>query len=296
MADAQIGDTLVWEYSNLKPLQTRNFRADVRTAVVPPGTPVQVFAQTQNGPDVDESNNTFLVDAKVQSSYDPNDKAVSHETLPVAQLSESELLYTIRFQNLGNIATDFITIRDTLSAAIDPSSIQVLRSSHKYSWSMEDGHILVFSFNPIALAPASVDSLRSQGFVQFAARLHEDLQAGADIANTAHIYFDFNPAVVTNTVHTVIQTVATLEPAREALRLEVFPNPAREQVTLRLPEGLGMAAGRIEIFDMNGKLLLFRQTQSDMETINAGDLSAGSYWCRWQQGRRSFWGKLIVVR
>ncbi|MEZ4939325.1 MAG: T9SS type A sorting domain-containing protein [Saprospiraceae bacterium] len=296
MADAQIGDTLVWEYSNLKPLQTRNFRADVRTAVVPPGTPVQVFAQTQNGPDVDESNNTFLVDAKVQSSYDPNDKAVSHETLPVAQLSESELLYTIRFQNLGNIATDFITIRDTLSAAIDPSSIRVLRSSHKYSWSMEDGHILVFSFNPIALAPAGVDSLRSQGFVQFAARLHDDLQAGADIANTAHIYFDFNPAVVTNTVHTVIQTVATLEPAKEALRLEVFPNPAREQVTLRLPEGFGKVAGRIEIFDTNGKLLLFRQTQSDMEAINAGDLSAGSYWCRWQQGPRSFWGKLIVVR
>ncbi|MCB9330691.1 MAG: T9SS type A sorting domain-containing protein [Lewinellaceae bacterium] len=296
MADAQIGDTLVWEYSNLKPLQTRKFRADVRTAVVPPGTPVQVFAQTQNGPDVDESNNAFLLDAKVQSSYDPNDKAVSHETVPVAQLSESELLYTIRFQNLGNIATDFITIRDTLSAAIDPSSIRVLRSSHKYSWSMEDGHILVFSFNPIALAPAGVDSLRSQGFVQFAARLRDDLQAGADIANTAHIYFDFNPAVVTNTVHTVIQTVATLEPAKEALRLEVFPNPAREQVTLRLPEGFDKVAGRIEIFDTNGKLRLFRQTQSNMETINASDLSSGSYWCRWQQGQRSFWGKLIVVR
>ncbi len=295
MADAQIGDTLIWEYANLKPLQVRKFRIDVRTAVVPPGAPVQVFAQTLNGPDVDEADNHFLLDAKVQSSYDPNDKAVSHETVAVDQLSEGELVYTIRFQNLGNIATDFITIRDTLSNAIDASSIRALQGSHKYTWSLEESRILVFRFNPIALTPVSTDSLRSQGFVQFAARLRNDLQVGADIANTAHIYFDFNPAVVTNTVHTVIQTVATLEPANQALQLEVFPNPAREQVTLRLPEALNMTGGRVEIFSTTGKLVLVQQIREGTTTVDVYGLSAGTYWCRWQQEQRSIWGKLIVV-
>ncbi len=294
--DMQSGDTLIWWYDNLKPLWAQQYRIHVRTAIVPPGTPIHLLAEATGGADVDLSNNSAIIDATVVSSYDPNDKAVSRHALPLEEADDSELIYTIRFQNLGNIATDFITIRDTLSDAIDPGSLRVTYASHNYTWSMEDNRVLVFKFNPISLSPASTDSLRSQGFVQFTAHLRSGLQPGANIANTAHIYFDFNPAVVTNTVHTIIQTVVVFEPSVRARQLEIFPNPAQDQVTLRLPEDATGGAGRIEVFNAGGRLIRTETGQDTMATLWVDKLPAGIYWCRWRVGQTAYWGKLLVAR
>jgi hypothetical protein len=295
VADEKIGDTLIWDYVNLQPLKERKFQVDVKTAVVPPGEPVLVKAETFNGADVNMTNNVALLDGQVVSSFDPNDKAVSESHVPVNETDDEELVYTVRFQNLGNIETDFITVRDTLSESLDAASVRVLTASHLYEWHIEGGRVLVFRFNPVRLAPASEDSLRSQGFVQFAARLKPGLQVGAAIANTAHIYFDFNPAVVTNTVVTSVTVVATFEPSRRALPLEVFPNPASSRVTLRLPEGIA-GAGRIEIFSAEGRLVYSAAAQGVSQEIELSGISAGAYWCRWTAEGKVFWGKVAVGR
>ena len=292
-ADAMVGDTLVWNYTKLALLKERRFQVDVKTAIVPPGTPVFVKTETINGGDVDLSNNLAVLNEQVVSSYDPNDKSVSAIQVPVNEADGEELFYTIRFQNLGNIETDFITVRDTLSAALDAASVRVLNASHPLEWRIEDGHILVFNFSPIRLAPAAEDSLRSQGVVQFAARLKPGLQAGAVIANTAHIYFDFNPAVVTNTVVTSIAVVATFEPSNRALPLDIFPNPAGSRATLRLPEGV-LGAGNIEIFSTNGRLVYATVAQGNAQEVELSSMVAGTYWCRWTTAGKVFWGKLVV--
>lgn len=155
--------------------------------------------------------------------------------------------------------------------------------------------MLVFRFNPIRLAPASEDSLRSQGFVQFAARLKPGLEVGDEIVNTAHIYFDFNPAVVTNTVVTSVTVVATFEPSRRALLLDIFPNPASSRVTLRLPEGIA-GAGIIEIFSAEGRLVYSAAAQGVSQEIELVGIAAGAYWCRWTAGGKVFWGKVAVTR
>jgi uncharacterized repeat protein (TIGR01451 family) len=294
-ADEKIGDTLIWNYANLQPLKERKFQVDVKTTVVPPGEPVLVKAETINGADIDLANNVAVLDEQVVSSYDPNDKSVSATHVPVNEADGEELTYTVRFQNLGNIETDFITIRDTLSESLDVASVRVLTASHPYEWHIEDGRVLVFRFNPLRLAPASEDNLRSQGFVQFAARLKPGLQVGAAIANTAHIYFDFNPAVVTNTVVTSIAVVATFEPSQRALPLDIFPNPASGRVTLRLPEGIA-GAGRIEIFSAEGRLVYSAAVQGSSQEIELAGIAAGAYWCRWTVEGKVFWGKVAVGR
>ncbi|MBV6439018.1 MAG: hypothetical protein EPGJADBJ_00648 [Saprospiraceae bacterium] len=294
-ADAIIGDTLIWDFANLQPLKERKFQVDVKTAVVPPGEPVFVKAETFNGADVDMTNNTAVLDEQVVSSYDPNDKAVSETHVPVNEADEEELVYTVRFQNLGNVETDFITVRDTLSAALDAASVRVLTASHPWELHIEDGRVLVFRFNPIRLAPASEDSLGSQGFVQFAIRMKPGLEVGNEIANTAHIYFDFNPAVVTNTVVTSIAVVATFEPSQRALPLEVFPNPAGSRVTLRLPEGFE-GEGRIEIFSVKGRLVYSAAALGSSQEIDLSGVPTGVYWCRWTAGGKVFWGKAAVQR
>ncbi|HRI61302.1 MAG TPA: hypothetical protein PK228_16290, partial [Saprospiraceae bacterium] len=294
-ADAIIGDTLIWNYDNLLPLKERKYQVDVSTALVPPGTPVLIQAEVLTASDVDFSNNIAVLDGQVVSSYDPNDKSVSATHVPVNEADAEELVYTVRFQNLGNIETDFITVRDTLSVSLDAASVRILTSSHPYEWHIEDGRILVFRFNPIRLAPVAEDSLRSQGFVQFAARLKPGLQVGEEIANTAHIYFDFNEAIVTNTVVTSIAVVATFEPSRRALPLDIFPNPASSHVTLRLPEGVG-GEGRIDIFSVEGKLIYSTSAQGNTQEIELRNMAAAAFWCRWTVEGKVFWGRLIVQR
>ena len=295
-ADGQQGDTLVWTYDNLSPLQERKFQVEVKTAVAPPGTPVLVQAEAQTASDADAMNNKAVLDMQVLASYDPNDKTVSAASIPVNQVDGQDLTYTVRFQNLGNIETDFITVRDTLSASLDATSIRVLAASHPYEWKIEEGRILVFRFSPIRLAPAATDSLQSQGLIQFAAKLRTGLQVGDEIANTAHIYFDFNPAVVTNTVVTGIQIVSTFEPSQSARLLDIFPNPAGSEVTLRLPETIS-GVGRIEIFSTAGRLAYAATVPAvHTQTVQLFALDTGFYWCRWTTAGVAYWGKLMVQR
>ena len=293
-ADVISGDTLVWNYSNLPPLQNRKYRVNVSTAVAPPGTQVLVRAEVLAGADADILNNVAILDEQIVSSYDPNAKSVSESQVPVTEADDEELIYTVRFQNLGNTATDFITVRDTLSGSLDAASIRVLTASHPYEWLIENGRVLIFHFNPIRLAPAADDSLRSQGFVQFAAKLRPGLNVGDEITNTAQIYFDFNPAIVTNTVVTSIQVVSTYEPPRRAHLLEIAPNPASARVTLRLPKDVSGITGRIEIFSAEGRLVYSATTQANSDEIELLNWKAGAYWCRWTASGAAYWGKMVV--
>jgi len=294
-AEETSGDTLIWNYNNLAPLTERKIRVEINTAVVPPDTPVSVWAGVETQADVDPTNNVVSLNELVVSSFDPNDKSVSKTEIPAETADSEELTYTIRFQNLGNIETDFITVRDTLSDALDAASVRVLAASHFYEWSIEEVRILVFRFNPIHLTPANVDSLRSQGFVQFAARLKPDLQPGDEISNTAHIYFDFNPAVVTNTVVSSIQVVSTFEPWQIRLPLEIFPNPASSVATIRIPVDI-RGGGTLEIFSASGILLQTALVSGNAIVINLQHFSSGAYWCRWSIDEKVFWGKLMIQK
>lgn len=293
--NAQSGDTLIWDYTGLGLLREQTVRLDVNTAVVPPGTPVSVWAAALNATDADLGNNTALIEEEVVSSFDPNDKKVSAAQIPLNMVQDEELVYTIRFQNLGNIETDFITVRDTLSTALDASSVRVLMASHPHELRIEGGRILVFRFNPIRLAPAQLDSLRSQGFVQFSVRIKPGLKVGDEIANTAHIYFDYNPAIVTNTAVSAITVVSTFEPLRLAAPLRIFPNPSAARATLQLPGG-ARGSGQLAVFSPEGRLLYTTQTMGEEQSIDVSPYPTGVYWCRWMSGETAYWGKLVVER
>lgn len=292
-ADYVSGDTLFWNYGNLKPFQELQVQVVVATAVVPPGTPAHISAEAVNNPDTNTADNIAVLDQQISSSYDPNDKSVSDEEIPVSRVSESELVYTVRFQNLGNISTDFITVRDTLSEALDVCSVRVLAASHPWELRLENNRVLVFRFNPVQLTPASRDSMGSQGFIQFAINLKPNLQTGDEITNTAHIYFDFNPAVVTNTVKTSIGVSTVFEPARHDLPLGIYPNPSTGNFTLVLPGDME-GAGRIEIFSGEGRVVHTVVTQSAQQEIILPPIPAGTYWCRWIVAGRTNWGKAVV--
>ena len=149
------------------------------------------------------SANSVAALAAIACSYDPNDMSVEPRGcgLPGMIRPATPLKYMIRFQNLGNAPAFDVVVRDQLDGDLDLATLDILDSSHPVtSVSVDANHLLTWSFIDINLPAASDDEPGSHGFVSFTATPRAGLPSGTEITNGAGIYFDFNPAVVTNTV------------------------------------------------------------------------------------------------
>jgi len=137
-------------------------------------------------------------------AYDPNDKTVTPkgEGWQGYVLNNQELEYLIRFQNTGNDTAVNIMIADQLDTNLDWNSLQIISSSHsdKLQILITPNVEISFRFNNIMLPDSTTDFLKSQGFVKFRINMKPNLLPNTKIKNKAHIYFDANPAIITNNV------------------------------------------------------------------------------------------------
>ena len=143
----------------------------------------------------------------VSCAYDPNDK----QAIPVGYaephfiLADTEIEYKIRFQNTGNAPAFNVDIEDQIDISkLDLSTFQPITASHSYSTLVQpDGHV-TFTFANIMLPDSTTDEPGSQGYVIYRIKPLPTLAFGDVIENTASIYFDENPPIVTNTTfHTI---------------------------------------------------------------------------------------------
>jgi len=156
-----------------------------------------------------DSLNQILVCA-----YDPNDKSVNPEGIGYQGYipKTQELEYLIRFQNTGNATANNVIIRDQLDDNLNWSTLQPIASSHNMQVCIEQDGKAVFKFENIMLPDSNVDFLGSQGFVKFSIQPDTGLAPLTQIYNTANIYFDYNPAVITNTVLNTIECYSAPQP------------------------------------------------------------------------------------
>src|SRR5690606_2721585 len=136
----------------------------------------------------------------VLASYDPNNKLVLPTGIgPEGFVSpETELTYTINFQNTGNYPAEDIYILDTLDQDLDVSSIQILGASHNIMTPYLHGNTILFDFEDIWLADSVSNEPESHGFVTYSIKTKPGLAQGTQIKNSASIYFDYNLPVLTN--------------------------------------------------------------------------------------------------
>ncbi|MEM1217059.1 MAG: PKD domain-containing protein, partial [Bacteroidota bacterium] len=153
---------------------------------------------------------TFDFTSVINCAYDPNDKQVHpnrSEQPPFTQnytLFAEELLYTIRFQNTGTDTAFNVVLRDQLSGDLDWSTFRPGSSSHPYDVTLDDEGLLEFYFRDILLPDSTTNEPLSHGFVDFTISAREDLVPNTSIDNTAGIYFDFNPPIITNMVNSMM--------------------------------------------------------------------------------------------
>ena len=209
---ATSNDTLFWDFGQLLPGETAYVNVALTVAGVDAiGDTIRVPAVTyrQFG-GVEQWQAASVMLSEIRCAYDPNDKQVlprrSLEGVYTADytLPSEELQYTIRFQNTGTDTAFTVLITDQLSTDLDWSTFAPRASSHAYTAEISETGLAKFRFDNILLPDSIVNEPASHGFVSFGIRSRANLPDFTTIENTANIFFDFNPAIVTNTTVNVI--------------------------------------------------------------------------------------------
>ncbi len=198
-----------WYFTNLYPGQTLKKRISLQFPG-PPDFPLgdslvfetEVYYSDVNGSDGYDTQKYFV---EVQCSYDPNDKLVQPVYPENYALTDEDLIYTVRFQNTGNAEAYDVVIKDVLDPNLDLSTFRFISSSHEAVLStFLNENMLSFEFRDIFLPDSTTNFEESQGYVMYSIRANGWVEDYTNIENTAHIFFDFNPAVITNTTENVM--------------------------------------------------------------------------------------------
>ena len=273
-----VGDTLMWTLNNINNSNSLYFYYhNLQNVPMNYGIPLTVWIEPisavvgNNTP-----NDTASVILPTNVSYDPNDKQVTpqgHGPQGFIDTYDSTLSYLIRFQNTGNAMAFNIFIEDTISNRLDINTLQVLKASHPYLVEREND-LIRFRFNNVMLPDSNADEPNSHGYILYTIKQDVNNVPLDEIKNTAHIYFDFNPAVVTNTTLNTIRQPVGVENVSNSDRFKVYPNPTTGIVYVQ--ELQGRKINSIKLSDIMGRPIdihsnlngngLIRISMADMPT------------------------------
>lgn len=277
-----VGSTISWNYDSLQIGETRVARVHCQMPVALGLLNTDLMATAKIEPissDTTPLNNVFIHKQLITASYDPNDKQVSPNGIVDTNfVNDGTLLYTVRFQNTGNDTAFTIHVTDTLSAHLDVSSFQMIGASHAYDFEL-NGQAIMWTFNNILLPDNTTNEASSHGFIQYSIRPKAETQLNDTIANTAHIYFDFNPAIVTNTTINEVQIITSVGKLKEQQleTINIFPNPTKGRLTCEIDNYQSNETYRFRVFDMTGRQVHEERIFSNRQTMNFVDFPKGMY-------------------
>ena len=84
-------------------------------------------------------------------------------------------------------------------------SFEILGFSDSVKTELKESGELIFTFDNIMLPDSNINEPESHGFIKYSISPKNTLFPGQTIKNTANIYFDFNPAIITNTTFNKIK-------------------------------------------------------------------------------------------
>lgn len=183
-----------------------------------------------------------------------------------------ELEFHIYFQNTGSDTVSQVVIRDTLSEALDITTIVPGASSHPYDYQVSGTGVITFTFRNINLLNENTRASESYGFVKFKVAQRKDNSAGVVIRNQATVLFDFGVPILTNpTFHTIggetVEDFVEISTNTEEvyvpnLEVKIAPNPFDANGTTIELIGLeNVKAIQFNLFDVAGRQV--QQAQFD---------------------------------
>lgn len=203
------GNTITWPATSISPGQVIELHCFI--TLLPTATILgEMFSCTANatianGTDENPSDNTALFEQEITGAYDPNDKVVNTpqfniETIDPAQ--PLDLTYRVRFQNTGTAPAVNVRVEDLLEEDLDPSTFQLLSSSHPVYYQIQ-GNQINFFFDNIMLPDSTSDPEGSIGTFFFRIKSNGNHTLESSIDNQVSIFFDFNEPIITNVASTI---------------------------------------------------------------------------------------------
>ncbi len=251
------GNTLSFPYTNLLPGQTQLFQGNFMM----PGPGAWLYTSTVgnvfNPAGVLMATDTQAYNRAVLCSFDPNDKQVLPEGDGTAHRvdMDTELRYMIRFQNTGNDTAFNILVTDTLDAGLDPNSAYVISTSHPCWIQKLNGNIMHFYFDNILLPDSTTNEPESHGYILFKIKGNGSNPDPTVVYNSANIYFDLNPPVITNAVMTTFSnsTVGIQDvEIPSGGTIQIHPHPLQSQSVLHF-DGNSDHRYSLKITDISGR-------------------------------------------
>ena len=242
-------------------------------------------------PDANPANNNNQVCAIVTNSYDPNDKDVSPKGIGTdgAITNGTRLTYLVRFQNTGNDVAYDVTVKDMIDEDLDLSSLQIIKTSHPMYLGLS-GRELSFRFDDINLPDSGSNEPASHGYIMYAVSPNANLPLGTVINNEAKIYFDYNPAIITNTTYNVIAAPQSVQHiSNGSVVAVVAPNPAGNVVNIEVKNEDSFQA---LVYDMMGRLVSMAAGENGKAAVSVADMPDGTYLLHLNSGA----GKTLTTR
>ena len=173
-----------------------------------------------------------------------------------------------------------MVIRDTLDTDLNIFTVTPGVMSHSGEFRMYGPRVLEWTFNNILLPDSNVNEPESHGFVTYTVDQVPNLPNGTTITNSAAIYFDFNPPVITNLtthlIHSLIQSpfLGMQETtSNDGSNVFIYPNPTTGIVHVEIEGNVGRKA--YHIFEISGRQIksgnfLNAYSQLDISTLKSG--------------------------
>lgn len=273
--------TLNYQMPTLQPMTDTLVQVNFMTDITAPLGQTAYF-QNQAGPLVGDgnlTNNAMNSGVVYMGPYDPNDNMLVPDyvygKIGTLGMMDSVLTYRIRFQNNGNDTAINVLVVDTLDPALKRETMEVLMSSHYVETTIDSAGKISFYFPNIMLPDSTTDEEGSKGAVFF--RITGRVQTGYTIRNTAHIYFDFNEAVVTNTSqYTWIDLETGVSEEDGEPGFLCYPNPSSGNWYIRSSD-----SGEWELTTISGAVIRNGVVGAEIDTeVKGDDLSNGMYFIR----------------
>ena len=237
------------------------------------GTILTNSASISVASDAASSNNNENLSQTIVGSYDPNDKTESHgEKILFSTFGANDYLnYTIQFENTGTANAVNVKVTDVLDARLDQTSIRMINASSPNVVKKVE-NTLTWDFNGIELPPSVANTQIGHGFINFTIKPKPGFAVGDIIFNKANIYFDFNPAIITNNCKT--EFVATLKSDDFVFNnFNFYPNPVENTLTI----SNNFIIDSLEISSLLGQTILNKKINDLQSVIDLSSLSSGVY-------------------
>ncbi len=271
-----------YNFTNLLPGEIREIYVVMQVPVIPTVALGQVLTNdasvTISGTDINTANNADTLAQTIVGSYDPNDKTEAHggKILHSSFSSNDYLTYTIQFENTGTANAVNVRVNDVLDAKLDETSVKMISASHAYTLDRVDNN-LNWNFNGIELEPSVANTSIGKGYINFQVKPKSGYAIGDIIPNTASIFFDFNPAIVTNTFNT--EFVATLGVSQfDSAIFTAYPNPTNNLVTIALKNA--ELIDFVTVTDLLGKTVQRKTVNNSTVVIDLSNVSKGMYFVK----------------